>query len=248
MLTAGRSTVLATDFDITRIAVTNPAVADAVVVQPREVLIDGKTAGTVSLIIWGAGQARAVRCRGRTGREHAAAETAGALPRGGHHRDAERRGPDSVGPRVEHGGDAEGRRNRPGERRESESHQHAAGAGRAGQPAGDAAGAICRGESARDSGTGRESLHGSQRGERLRRADNDGAVHPARIRPGRDDVRRFPQSVRDEHEVQHRGGNQGTAAKGLLPESGGTEPDRVQRTEGEFPGRRGVPGSGGSGR
>jgi pilus assembly protein CpaC len=54
VLTAGRSTVLATDFDITRIAVTNPAVADAVVVQPREILIDGKTAGTVSLIIWGA--------------------------------------------------------------------------------------------------------------------------------------------------------------------------------------------------
>ena len=56
MLTAGRSTVLVTDFDITRIAVTNPAVADAVVVQPREVLIDGKTAGTVSLIIWGAAE------------------------------------------------------------------------------------------------------------------------------------------------------------------------------------------------
>jgi pilus assembly protein CpaC len=55
ILTAGRSTVLATDFDITRIAITNPAVADAVVVQPREILIDGKSAGTVSLIIWGIG-------------------------------------------------------------------------------------------------------------------------------------------------------------------------------------------------
>ena len=54
VLTAGRSTVLSTTFDITRIAVTNPAVADAVVVQPREVLIDGKGAGTVSLIVWGA--------------------------------------------------------------------------------------------------------------------------------------------------------------------------------------------------
>ena len=43
-LTAGRSTVLATDFDVTRIAVTNPAVADAVVVQPREILVDGKKA------------------------------------------------------------------------------------------------------------------------------------------------------------------------------------------------------------
>ncbi len=53
-LTAGRSTVMGTDFDVTRIAVTNPAIADAVVVQPREVLIDGKAPGTVSLIVWGA--------------------------------------------------------------------------------------------------------------------------------------------------------------------------------------------------
>jgi len=53
-LTAGRSTVLTTEFDVTRIAITNPAIADAVVVQPREILIDGKAPGTVSLIIWGA--------------------------------------------------------------------------------------------------------------------------------------------------------------------------------------------------
>ncbi len=58
VLTAGRSTVLSTTFDITRIAVTNPAVADAVVVQPREVLIDGKGAGTVSLIVWGTSERR----------------------------------------------------------------------------------------------------------------------------------------------------------------------------------------------
>src|SRR4051812_4962994 len=49
-LTAGRSTVLATDFNITRIAITNPAIADASVVQPREILIDGKAPGTISLI------------------------------------------------------------------------------------------------------------------------------------------------------------------------------------------------------
>ena len=57
-LTAGRSTVLMTDYDITRIAITDPAIADAVVVQPREVLIDGKAAGTVSLIIWGTNERR----------------------------------------------------------------------------------------------------------------------------------------------------------------------------------------------
>jgi pilus assembly protein CpaC len=57
-LSAGRSTVLTAEFDVTRIAVTNPAIADAVVVQPREVLIDGRAAGTVSLIVWGAGNNR----------------------------------------------------------------------------------------------------------------------------------------------------------------------------------------------
>ena len=53
-ITAGRSTVLTTDFDVTRIAVTNPAIADAVPVKPREVLIDGKAPGVISLIVWGA--------------------------------------------------------------------------------------------------------------------------------------------------------------------------------------------------
>ena len=52
-LPVGLSTVLNTDFDVTRIAVTNPNVADATVVQPREVLIDGKAPGRISLILWG---------------------------------------------------------------------------------------------------------------------------------------------------------------------------------------------------
>jgi pilus assembly protein CpaC len=55
-LTTGRSTILTTDFDVTRIAVTNPAVADATVVRPREILIDGKAPGTISLIVWGGDQ------------------------------------------------------------------------------------------------------------------------------------------------------------------------------------------------
>ena len=44
-LTASRSRVLTVPFDVTRIAVTNPEVADATVVTPREVLIDGKSTG-----------------------------------------------------------------------------------------------------------------------------------------------------------------------------------------------------------
>jgi pilus assembly protein CpaC len=53
VVTAGRSTIVPTEFPVTRIAITNPEVADAVVVEPREILIDGKKAGTVSLIVWG---------------------------------------------------------------------------------------------------------------------------------------------------------------------------------------------------
>jgi len=55
-VTAGRSTIINTDFDVTRIAVTNPAIADATVVLPREILIDGKGPGTISLIVWGGSQ------------------------------------------------------------------------------------------------------------------------------------------------------------------------------------------------
>jgi pilus assembly protein CpaC len=57
-LTTSRSTVLTTNFDIIRLAITNPNIADATVVQPREILIDGKAPGTVSLILWGEGDQR----------------------------------------------------------------------------------------------------------------------------------------------------------------------------------------------
>ena len=56
VLAVNRSTVLSTNFDITRIAITNPDIADATAVEARQVLIDGKAPGTVSLIIWGEGR------------------------------------------------------------------------------------------------------------------------------------------------------------------------------------------------
>lgn len=52
-LLVSHSTVLTTDFDVTRIAITNPEIANATVVRPREILIDGRAAGRVSLIVWG---------------------------------------------------------------------------------------------------------------------------------------------------------------------------------------------------
>lgn len=56
MVVTGGSTVVKTEFPITRFALNNPAVADATVVDPRQLLVDGKSAGNVSLIVWGAGQ------------------------------------------------------------------------------------------------------------------------------------------------------------------------------------------------
>ena len=55
VVTAGRSMVLTTEFDIVRFSITDPAIANASVVQPREVLIDGRAPGTISLILWGPG-------------------------------------------------------------------------------------------------------------------------------------------------------------------------------------------------
>jgi len=52
-LMAGRSHVLVTDFGVSRIAVTNPAIADATRVEATQILIDAKGPGVTSLILWG---------------------------------------------------------------------------------------------------------------------------------------------------------------------------------------------------
>jgi pilus assembly protein CpaC len=57
-LSPGESTVLTTAFDVVTFNIPNPDIADALVVRPREVVIDGKTPGRVSLILWGRGDER----------------------------------------------------------------------------------------------------------------------------------------------------------------------------------------------
>jgi len=51
-LLVGRSTVVTTDRPIQRVALSTPDVADALVTSSREVLIHGKSPGTISLLIW----------------------------------------------------------------------------------------------------------------------------------------------------------------------------------------------------
>lgn len=55
-MVAGRSMVMDLQFEVERIAINDPTVADVLVVQERELLINGKKPGTVSLWIWGGGR------------------------------------------------------------------------------------------------------------------------------------------------------------------------------------------------
>src|SRR6185436_2382866 len=51
----GRSVVLEPPSDIVRISVATPEVLDAVAVTTREVLLQGKSSGTTSVIVWSKG-------------------------------------------------------------------------------------------------------------------------------------------------------------------------------------------------
>jgi pilus assembly protein CpaC len=51
-LLVGRSAVIRTDRAITRVALSTPEIADAMVTSAREVLVHGKTPGTISLLVW----------------------------------------------------------------------------------------------------------------------------------------------------------------------------------------------------
>ena len=189
VLTAGRSTVLPTDFNVTRIAITNPAVADAVVVAPREILIDGKTAGTISLIVWGDAQ--------RTQYDVVVEQPVPSLQQ---QLQALFPGEDIQVSVNEDATILSGsvsstnvmlRAAEIATASATEAHgdQHAAGAGRQREPAGAAAGAVCRGQPAGAQRARRDLVvhlaaaaldrardHAAVPGARLRRCTNDGDV------------------------------------------------------------------------
>jgi pilus assembly protein CpaC len=52
LLLVGRSTVIHTDRAIQRVSLSTPEIADALVTAPREMLVHGKTPGTISLLVW----------------------------------------------------------------------------------------------------------------------------------------------------------------------------------------------------
>jgi pilus assembly protein CpaC len=53
VLLAGRSLPLSTEFDVKGYSINDPEVADLIVKGPRELLLNGKKPGTISMIIWG---------------------------------------------------------------------------------------------------------------------------------------------------------------------------------------------------
>jgi pilus assembly protein CpaC len=55
VLLAGRSLPLSTEFDVKGYSINDPEVADLIVKGPRELLLNGKKPGTISMIIWGDG-------------------------------------------------------------------------------------------------------------------------------------------------------------------------------------------------
>jgi pilus assembly protein CpaC len=52
-LLVGRSAVIRTDRPIKRVSLPTPEIADAMVTSPQELLVHGKTPGTISLLVWG---------------------------------------------------------------------------------------------------------------------------------------------------------------------------------------------------
>src|SRR5215831_15814938 len=54
-LVEGRGELLRFQNDITRVVISEPKVADAVVVSPREVMVNAKGPGSTTLVIWESG-------------------------------------------------------------------------------------------------------------------------------------------------------------------------------------------------
>ena len=158
--------MLTTDFDITRIAVTNPAVADAVVVKPREVLVDGKGSGTVSLIVWGANERKHYDLVVDPGVTTLQQNFQQLFPT----EDIDVAVTDEAvilsGERLEQRRHAARRRTGQGGDAEALGDQHAGAAQRLAEQAGDAAGALRRGEPQRPAAVGPHAVQHPRRGAR----------------------------------------------------------------------------------
>ena len=244
MLTAGRSMVLTTAYDITRIAITDPKIADAVVVQPREVLIDGRSAGTVSLIVWGAGRREQYDVVVDPGVTTLQQTLPDAVPGRGHPGRGQRRRHHPRRAGLDQRGDAAGRARLP-----PATKANARVVNMLQLPGGNASQQVML--QVRFAEVNRAALMQAgftllhQRAA-LQRPRPRRSSSPA---PDFDDaeggdglgVHRLPQPLLLRSQGRHRRRAQGARVEGLLPEPGRAEPDRLQRPGGQLPGRRRVP-------
>ena len=237
-MTAGRSTVVTTDFDITRIAVTNPAIADAVVVKPREVLVDGKGAGHRQPDHLGRRYPQAVRRGRRCRRQPAAAEFPGSVSRRRHQRFGHRKLGHPLGVGLEQRGDASRRGDCARGVSEELDRQHAAIAG--GSPSNQVMLQVRFAEVNRNAflqaGLNLFAAH-----ESFAARSTTQQFAGAGFRQRKPDLLRvhgLPQPVLLSSRHRNRRRPEGVAGTRPAAEPGGTEPDRLQRPGGELPGRR----------
>src|SRR5687767_14048595 len=54
-ITAGKGELLSFEREISRVVVSEPKIADAQVVSPNEVMVNAKTPGTTTLVVWETG-------------------------------------------------------------------------------------------------------------------------------------------------------------------------------------------------
>src|SRR5262245_44509032 len=82
----GRGELLQFERDIERVAISEPKIADAIVVSPREIMVNGKSAGKASLIVWDGGSAptrfNVNIADDNSAAEHSRAELQKGLPEG----------------------------------------------------------------------------------------------------------------------------------------------------------------------
>ena len=157
-LLVGRSTILNVGSPITRVSLTVPDVADAMVTSPQQLLIHGKTPGTISMFVWDK-RRRHQDLRGQRPPRPEAAGRAGeaAVPRRADQRRRQRQGRRPLRHRDEQVRHRQGGRRRGRLRREEgERRQPAEAAGRRGVEPGHAARPLRRSEPQRDAGARRE--------------------------------------------------------------------------------------------
>ena len=194
---------------------TNPAIADAVVVQPARDPDRRQGARHHQPDRLGRRPARPVRPRRRAADRRRSSSSCGScFPARTSRSSSNADAVDAVRTGVEHTGHAARGRDRTGGGAQGQRHQHAAGARRERRAAGDAAGPVRRGEPARAHRARRLVLH---RGAGYKNWIGRGTTQqfPA---PDFDDdeelgLQRLPEPVPLQHELQHRRADQGAASR-----------------------------------